>query len=749
MSRSTHERDFPGDPTPEDFSVPAAVPERVPRSAASLIDDLHQILGHDGPFARLAERYEERPQQIEMAEAVLHALRTNTHAVIEAGTGTGKTLAYLVPAVLAGKRVVVTTATKALQEQLVEKDLPLLQKIAGGFNYAVMKGRQNYLCILRQEKFDANPTFVSRDEGNQYKKLREWAAKTTTGDRAELDLPEGYAAWRDVSSTSETCLGEKCPKYDSCHVVNMKRRATEADVIVVNHHLFFADLSVRKTAGAEVIPRYEAVIIDEAHNMEEIATDFFGAETSNWRFMELCQDVDRAAKAKSNWPVETLTDATRSLWGAAAEYFDGVSSLAPPEVGRPVAAPAKQKPAPPPEPKPPQTLSLFDKPSADGREVAATDDQVLARARILELKPDNESDRREFRWTLEKGSLSPLRDAETLVLAELDLLKKAFDQVAPEGADPELDAFRRRASECRQALQEITAVANPEYVHWAEARGKGVFLRAAPVNVSNALREALFEQPNPVIMTSATLATGGDTSFFRRRIGLLAEEADVRPTRELVLASPFDYEHQAALYVPRHLPEPNDEAFLKQAIEEIAALIALAKGRTFVLFTSLRAMKEVHRLLGPRVPYRVLLQGEKPKGAILRDFREEPSVLFATQSFWEGVDIQGDALSMVIIDKLPFASPGDPLLAARMKAITDRGGSPFQEYQLPSAAITLKQGFGRLIRSRSDTGAVAILDRRLWTKGYGGFFLRSLPPCPTFDRFPDVKRWWKEVRTHE
>jgi ATP-dependent DNA helicase DinG len=677
---------------------------------------------------------------------------TGSHAVIEAGTGTGKTLAYLVPAVLAGKRVVVSTATKALQEQLVEKDLPLLQKMAGNFSYAVMKGRQNYLCILRQEQFDANPTFVSRDEANQYKKLRTWAATTTTGDRAELDLPEGYTAWRDVSSTSETCLGEKCSRYGSCHVVNMKRRAAEADVIVVNHHLFFADLSVRKTSqqtGAEVIPRYEAVIVDEAHNMEEIATEFFGSQVSNWRVLELCQDVDRAAKSKTGWPLQTLADATRALGRAASDFFDGVAVLAPAEVGRPAPPVVKPKPVAPPPPKAPQTLGLFDAPKAEGRELAASDDQVLARARILELKPDNEPDRREARWTLEQQSLQPLSDVQTLLLAELDVVQKVFDQVAPEGSDPELDAFRRRASECRAALQEITAVANPEYVHWAEVRGKGVFLRAAPVDVASPLREALFELPNPVIMTSATLATGGDTSFFRRRIGLLVEEADVRPTRELILPSPFDYEHQAAIYVPRHLPEPNDEAFLPQAIEEIAALIALAKGRTFVLFTSLRAMKEVHRLLGPRVPYRVLVQGQKPKGAILRDFREEPSVLFATQSFWEGVDIQGDALSMVVIDKLPFASPGDPLLAARMKAITDRGGSPFQEYQLPSAAISLKQGFGRLIRSRADTGAVAILDHRLWTKGYGSFFFRSLPACPTFDRFPDVKRWWKEVRTHE
>jgi len=346
-----------------------------------------------------------------MADAVARALVTNTHAVIEAGTGTGKTLAYLIPAVLSGKRVVVATATKALQEQLVEKDLPLLQKMAGNFTYAVMKGRNNYLCLLRQEQFDAAPTFMSREEAGLYNRLRTWAKETQTGDRAELDLPESYIAWRDVSSTAETCLGDKCPKYGSCHVVNMKAKAAEADIVVVNHHLFFADLGLKQSGatGAEVIPRYEAVILDEAHNMEEVATEFFGAQISNWRFFDLCQDVDRSLKTHAAWPVEDLARCTSSLGDAVSVYFDAVARLAPPDaLGKTAFKPRTVAPiipvAPAPAPAPPETLGLFDKPKpAAPRESTASDAEVLARARIVEHpRVDIDAgDRRDARWPLE------------------------------------------------------------------------------------------------------------------------------------------------------------------------------------------------------------------------------------------------------------------------------------------------------------------------------------------------------------
>jgi ATP-dependent DNA helicase DinG len=725
---------------------------------------IRALLGANGALARRNPLYEERPQQISMAESVADALRDTTNAVIEAGTGTGKTLAYLIPALLSGKRVVISTATKALQEQLVEKDLPLLQQLLGDFSYAVMKGRQNYLCLLRQEQFDAAPIFVTREEAHQYVRLRTWAAKTTTGDRAEVDIPENYVAWRDVSSTTETCLGDKCPRYTDCHIVKMRQKAQTADIVVVNHHLFFADLALRQSpaakVGAEVIPRYEAVIFDEAHNIEEVATNFFGAQTSNWKFVDLCRDIDRLAKVRESWPSDRLRNLTSKLSRGVEAYFQGIAALAPPEVqARPAVnrnAPRMTSPVVPTDVfalsmEAPKTLSLFDRRPEPAREVSAADEEVLARSLVVELPPEQESsaDRREARWTLTPRALDPLVPLRDALMHEIDELKDLFEEMLKGAADAEVDGFKRRAEEMQGTLRELSDQADPTLVYWVDLRGRTVVLQSAPINVAQFLRRSLFDKEQSVILTSATLATGGDTRFFRQRLGLLVGDTDVRPTRELVLPSPFDYARQAAIYVPRHLPDPTDEEFIPRAVEEIAALIALAKARTFVLFTSFRAMNEVHRRLGPRIPYRVLLQGQKPKGALIREFREEPSVLFATQSFWEGVDIQGDALSMVIIDKLPFASPGDPLVAARLQAITDRGGSPFGEYQLPSAAISLKQGFGRLIRSRQDTGAVAILDRRLWTKAYGSYFLKSLPPCPKFDGFPDLKRWWRETRLHD
>ncbi len=745
------------DPEPDDLAPleEQAAPQPADR-LARVVAHVRKVLGTGGLLSEQGETYEERPQQLAMAEAVAEALVGGSSAVIEAGTGTGKTLAYLVPAILSGRKVVVSTATKALQEQLVDKDLPLLQSLGIQVSWAVMKGRGNYLCILRQEQFDAAPVFISRDERDRYVKLRTWAAKTETGDRAELDLPENYVAWRDVSSTAETCLGQDCPRHQSCHVIRMRQRAADADIVVVNHHLFFADLALKRSSaaktGAEVIPRYDGVVFDEAHNIEEVATEFFGVQSSNWRFYDLCRDVDRAAKARSSWPTEKLAKLASNIGRSVEAYFGEVAALAPPEsfTARPEQKTAAPKSSPvigPPPAPPPTTLSLFDRPAP--RETAASDTEVLARALVLDLPSelDVSNDRREQRWSLEPGALSKLTEPLDALVDDVQALEDLFNDIGGDEPEAEVEGFIRRCEELRQSLKVLSQQSTPNLVYWAEVRGRGVFLRASPVDIAEQLRQGLFgDESRGVVLTSATLATGGDTSFFQRRIGLLYGKRGEGDARELVLPSPFDYSRQAALYFPKHLPEPSSEAFLDPATNEIAALIALAKGRTFVLFTSFRAMNEVHRRLAPRIPYQVLLQGERPKGALVRAFREEPSVLFATASFWEGVDVPGDALSMVIIDKLPFASPGDPVVKARLGAIEERGGSSFGEYTLPSAAITLKQGFGRLIRSRRDTGAVAILDTRLWTKSYGSYFRKSLPACPTFSAFPDLKRWWKETR---
>jgi ATP-dependent DNA helicase DinG len=747
------------DPEPDDLA-PADDADAV-LAAPAFDDPLRELLGAGGRLASVSEGYEERPAQLAMAETVAKALHGRRHAVIEAGTGTGKTLAYLAPAILSGLKVVVSTATKALQEQLVEKDLPLLQSLGLKFSFAVMKGRSNYLCHLRKEQFDSAPVFVSMAERSMYPKLRDWADRTQTGDRAELELPDGYVAWRDVSATAETCLGQPCPRYEACHVTRMRAKAAEADVVVVNHHLYFADIAVRRQqnnrAGVEVVPRHEAVILDEAHNLEEIATEFFGAQVSNYRVFDLCRDVDRATGAHPGWPADRLRASTAALAKTSEAWFKAVASLAPPEVRD--RASKLEAPRAPVAPKirsaePAPALGLFDRPSPDApRELAAAHEEVLARAVVVDTSigdPEG-SERRETRWTLDPKLLASTAVERDGLVEELKVLESLLGElVRTLGEDPELQGFARRTHELLEAVGTLSGPGEPGLVYWVEQRGRGVFLRASPVDVAGELARTLFVADGiPVVMTSATLSTGGDLSFFRRRVGLF-ESSDGPPRAlETILASPFDYETQAALYLPRHLPDPTDPIFIERAVEEIAALVALARGRTFALFTSHRAMTEAHRRLAPRIPYRVLKQGDKPKGALLRDFREEPSVLFATQSFWEGVDVQGDALSMVIIDKLPFASPGDPLTSARLQAITDRGGSPFGEYQLPAAAISLKQGFGRLIRSRRDTGCVAILDRRLWTKPYGGYFRRSLPRCPTFDAFADVKHWWRDVRRHE
>ncbi|MFM2151991.1 MAG: hypothetical protein RL199_426 [Pseudomonadota bacterium] len=729
------------EPQPEDFETSAVPDEERVRLKAGV----RAVLGAEGLIARRVPGYEERTSQLAMSEAVVDALVDRGPVVIEAGTGTGKTLAYLVPAILSGRKVVVSTATKALQEQLVEKDLPLLRGLGLSFSWALMKGRSNYLCLLRQEEFDAAPVFVSRAERDQYVELRAWAKETKTGDRAEVELPEPYLAWRDVSSTAETCVGQECPRYQDCHVVRMRQTAQEADVVVVNHHLYFADLALKRSSpgrvGVEVVPRHEAVVFDEAHNLEEVATEFFGAQSSNWRFFDLCRDIDRASKSRDAWPGERLGRLTSQLGKSTEAFFAAVAAKAPADSSRgpspaPATAPVRKGGADEP-------LPLFGKPKP-GETGEGEEGDVLARSVVL--APQAAADlehRREARWTLEPGMLDDLGPLRDELSADVQAVCDLFDDVGAD--DAEAVGFKRRGEELKAALGELTSMAGAGLVFWAEVRGRGVVLRSSPVDVASQMRDGLFAEERAVVLTSATLATGSETTFFQRRIGLHFGKGAEGAAPSLVLPSPFDYERQAALYLPRHLPDPKDPSYVDTAVKEVAALIALAQGRTFVLFTSFKVMREVHGRLAHRIPYRVLMQGERPKGVLLKAFREEPSVLFATASFWEGVDVPGDALSMVIIDKLPFASPADPLVSARLKSIEDRGGSSFGEYQLPSAAITLKQGFGRLIRTRSDRGAVAILDARLWTKGYGSYFRKSLPTCPTFGAFTDLKAWWSRT----
>ncbi|NVJ08065.1 ATP-dependent DNA helicase [Myxococcus sp. AM001] len=647
------------------------------------------LLGPGGALEVALPAYEHRPEQLQMARAVERAFAERSYLLAEAGTGTGKTLAYLVPALLSGRRVVVSTATKTLQDQIFFKDLPLMREKMGlRFEAAYLKGRSNYLCLHRYDAFSKEPQFGSREESRYWPKLKAWAEATDTGDRSELDLPESFSAWSRLSTTSETCVGSKCPQYETCFVTRMRKRAEQADLLVVNHHLFFADLALRssgkRTEG--VLPWYEAVIFDEAHALEDAASGYFGCSVSNYRLEELARDAVASLKEDDARHAMLRALAARLRAGADALFAQA-----------------------------PRALGL------SGQEASvALRSEVMAKL---------------------STPLEGVRDA----LAALS----AFTVGERE---PELAAITRRADELEEQLSFLEKAESADHVYWAEQRGKGLFLRASPIDVAKELRERMYGALDTVVYTSATLAADSRFDFFANRMGLYGEDGQpVTRVRTLAVPSPFDFPSQAALYLPTHLPDPTAPGFIEEAAEEIERLCEVTGGRAFVLFTSLRNMVRAYELVAPRLPYQALLQGERPKQQLLEAFRETPSVLFAAHSFWEGVDVPGDALSLVIIDRLPFASPGDPLVAARIKQLQQRGEEPFELYQLPHAALALRQGFGRLIRTQSDRGIVAMLDRRIVTKAYGRVFLDSLPPARRMEDVVSLSRWFngpvRPVRT--
>jgi len=646
-----------------------------------------------GELRRALPLFEPRPSQLAMAEQVERALTQGRALVVEAGTGTGKTLAYLLPAARSGLKVVVSTATKTLQEQLADKDVPLVQALGVKARFAFLKGRQNYLCLLRKEHFDRQPTFAAREEAGMYGQLHAWAEETRTGDRAELaGLPESFATWREVNSTAETCTGQKCPYYDRCFVFSMRRQAAEADVIIVNHHLFFADLALRSSsagdAGAAVLPRYDAVIFDEAHATPEVAIENFGAQLSSFRFTELARDVLRVPATPPH-----ARDLAGRLLREGSSFFE-----------------------------------------------------AAARCRPAGGKFSRDSDR----WSLPPGSLLPAeREREALT----ELLRALSAALSGSGSD-EVQLLERRCLALSADLllfagsQAVSGRGDVEYdeprppdrlVQWAEQRSGHLFLNASPIDVAGIFQDHLYDRVGPVVFTSATLAAFGSLDYFARRVGLRDSGGPLFPLDEAVLLSPFDYQANAAIYLPERMPDPQDERFADAVADELRQLLPITGGRAFALFTSLRNMRRVYELLAPELPWPALLQGERPKAQLLKAFKDKPSVLFASQSFWEGVDVQGDALSLVVIDKLPFASPGEPLVQARIEQLRAAGEDPFYAFQLPEAALALKQGFGRLIRSARDRGIVALLDPRIAGRGYGRRFLQSLPPCRVV-RSPDEAR---------
>jgi len=613
------------------------------------------FFGEGGLLARVLPDYEERPAQRRFSEAVASVLRDGGLLLAEAGTGTGKTLAYLLPAVELGRRVVVSTGTKNLQEQLVDKDLPLLARALGrDLSVAVMKGRGNYLCLLRYRSFGQAGSFRRLDEVPLFRAVESWAPTTATGDRAEVDdLPDSVDFWREISAASENCIGQSCPDFDPCWVTRMRQRALEADLVVVNHHLLCADLAVKDGSYGHVIPPYDTVILDEAHLLEDVATQYFGVQVSSHRVEELARDVERELKAAK----------------------------------------------------------------LDAREVHAELDAVRLRADHLFKMLSRGTGRR-----LAPGWLtSRLAEEAKALLLRLEGLRTAILAVPEHGEA--LTGLAGRAQALGAELAFVLAAEDDSHVYFVETRGRGVFLKATPIDVSERLRELLFDQVRAAVLTSATLAVDGGFTYVKDRLGLEA-------TDELLLPSPFRYEEQAVLYVPRRMPEPLSPDFVDRAAEEVVRLVATSRGRAFVLFTSHANMNAVAERVAGRIEYPMLIQGEAPKATLLEMFRSTPgAVLFATASFWQGVDVVGEQLSCVIIDKLPFASPGDPVVAARIDRLRNRGDNPFGEYQVPVAILMLKQGLGRLIRSAKDRGILAVLDSRLMQKPYGRRFLESLPPA--------------------
>jgi len=644
---------------------------------------IREVLEPDGLLARKHAGYEPRPSQIEMSEAVLEAFEAGGHLLVEAPPGTGKTFAYLVPAVASGRVVVVSTGTRTLQDQLFQRDIPLLSSVLGRpIRAALMKGRENYLCLHRLQETAAQRSLSALGgdvalEESRLERIRAWASETQTGDRAELeDLPEPWRPWEKIDARADTCLGQRCEQFDACFLTRMRRRAQEADLIVVNHHLLLSDLVLKASAYGAIIPPYACIVIDEAHMLEEIATTHLGRSISSYQITEIAFDVASFAERrelKTSAGGILLAGRSREVKTAATAFY-----------------------------------GLFDENRA-------------GRFLLAELRED-------LVW---EGAGKDLRRSLQDLAAALGGLAAASE---------ESEALRRRAVEQATTLEHLLASDDEGAVFWGERRGRGVFLTASPIDVSSLLADLLFDRVDSAVLTSATLTVGGSFEFVRSRLGLS------RPST-LSLPSPFDLAAQSILYVPASIPEPAAAGFAPAVNDEIRALLEITEGRAFLLFTSFASMRREREALEGTVPWPLLMQGEASRHALLERFRSTANaVLLATSSFWQGVDVPGDALSLVVIEKLPFDVPGDPIVAARRESVRRRGGNPFEDYQLPSAVIDLKQGLGRLLRRRSDRGVLAILDGRLRTRRYGPTFLESLPPYPVVDSLDQVRNFFHAER---
>jgi ATP-dependent DNA helicase DinG len=682
---------------PSATPLPPLAPITAEARADQKLPSLYDFFHPGGILAQSSLAFEHRPGQYAMAREIEQCFADRRHLIVEAGTGTGKTLAYLLPAIRRAReqnqRIIISTGTKNLQEQLYFKDIPFLETLLGPLKVCYMKGRANYVCKQKLYALRDSPLLNGLDEISQFNSILRWERTTETGDRAEIDdLPEHSPLFHKLDARSEVCLGQSCPNWEQCFITTMRRKALESDIVIVNHHLFFADLSIKQQAAgapdAGILPEAAAVIFDEAHELEDIASQYFGVALSNARFDELARDTDSMLRAKgvSTFAIESATQTIRER----SKLFFASLPAGPSDLGR---------------------LEFLD------------------RADFLEARGDAYI-----------GATNALSRLES----ELNQLREV----------EEAAGLRKRAADIRNHLKFLLESTDPNTVFWIERRPTGglraaathtqafsTHLQATPIDVSTLLSETLFAHYSTIILTSATLTVAspqGTPSFdhLKKRLG-------VPFPKELIVPSHFDYATQALLYLPKFMPAPRDPDFLPQAAEKIRRVLEITRGRAFCLFTSHAQMRELHDRLLTQLPYTLLMQGSAPRHILLQQFRDTPNaVLFGTSSFWQGIDVQGEQLSCVIIDKLPFAVPSDPILRARTDAITAAGGNAFNDLQVPQAVIALKQGFGRLIRSLTDTGLLVLLDPRIRTTRYGVTFLDSLPPYRRTDDITDVERFF-------
>jgi ATP-dependent DNA helicase DinG len=634
---------------------------------------LERAFAADGQLAAKVPDFKRRPEQLEMAEAIAGAIERNAVLVAEAGTGTGKTFAYLVPALLAGGKVIISTGTKTLQDQLFDRDLPSVREaLASGASTALLKGRTNYVCLYRLKRAATEARFVSRDNALQLRKIERFAALTTTGDRADLaDVPEDSPVWVHATSTRDNCLGQECPDYRDCFVMRARRNALAADVVVVNHHLFFADVVLRDEGIAELLPACNTLIFDEAHQLPETARMFFGEHVSTAQLVDLARDARLELHAA----------------GGASPELDRVAA------------------------------------------------RLEKSARDLRLAFGDPSTR--LGWN-EARRLPDFDAALGSVVAALKALSEPLAMQA-ERSDG-LASCARRAGAALALLVRMRETETPDEVRWVEVMALAAQLHVTPLSSAELFRRQMDDHPRAWIFTSATLAVGEDFSHFTRELG-------IPHSQTCRWASPFDFERQALLYLPKALPgDPNAPGFTETVIEAVLPVLKASNGRAFLLFTTLRALRRAHELLRERIGFPLLVQGTGSRSELLARFRSlGNAVLLGSQSFWEGVDVRGEALSLVVIDKLPFAPPDDPVLAARIEAIRAQGGNPFTELQLPQAVLQLKQGSGRLIRDESDRGVLMLCDPRLTSRPYGRRILASLPPMKLTRSLTEVESFFAKI----